>query len=166
MDDSVKMRVTGLTIDPFTNMPIIILRDDGDKLALPIWIGLIEASSIATELESISLSRPMTHDLVRTLLSELGVMVTRVEIVDLTDNTFFANIHLKSADKAIVLDCRPSDAVAIALRCKAPIFVNRSVIEKSRQIEMNVQSEDQLKSEKWAEILENLTPADFGKYKM
>lgn len=166
MDDSVKMRVTGLTIDPFTNMPIIILRDDGDKLALPIWIGLIEASSIATELESISLSRPMTHDLVRTLLVELGVTVTRVEIVDLTDNTFFANIQLKSAEKNIVLDCRPSDAVAIALRCKAPIFVNRGVIEKSRQIEMNVQSEDQLKSEKWAEILENLTPADFGKYKM
>lgn len=166
MDDSIKMRVTGLTIDPFTNMPIIILKDEGDKVALPIWIGLIEASAIATELESISLSRPMTHDLIKTLLQNLNVMVTKVEIVDLTDNTFFANIHLKSRDKNFVMDCRPSDAVAVALRCKADIFVKRNVIEKSRQIEMSGQSEEQLKSEKWTEILENLTPADFGKYKM
>lgn len=166
MSQKIEMHVTGLTIDPFTNMPIIILKDMSEKVALPIWIGLIEASAIATELENIGLSRPMTHDLIRILLGELSVQVTKVEIVDLSDNTFFANIHFKSKERSFVVDCRPSDAVAIALRCKAPIFVDRGVIEKSRQIEMNVQSEEQLKSEKWAEILENLTPADFGKYKM
>ena len=166
VSDNIRMKVTGLTIDPFTNMPIIILKDLEEKLALPIWIGLIEASSIATELENIGLSRPMTHDLIRTLLGELKVSVPRVEIVDLTDSTFFANIHFESHQGSFILDCRPSDAIAVALRCKADIYVNRAVIEKSRQIETTSHSDAQLKSEKWTEILDNLTPADFGKYKM
>lgn len=166
MTDMIQMKVTGLTIDPFTNMPIVIMKDLEGNVALPIWIGLIEASSIATELEGIELSRPMTHDLIRTILEELTIKVMRIEIVDLTDNTFFATIHLKSPKKMMVIDCRPSDAIAIALRAAADIFVDRKVIEKSRKIETSSQSEDQMKSEKWAEILENLTPADFGKYKM
>lgn len=166
MSDLIPMKVTGLTIDPFTNMPIVILKDFEDKLALPIWIGLIEASSIATELEKIGLSRPMTHDLMKTILGEVGAKVARIEIIDLMDNTFFANIHIRFQKRVFAVDCRPSDAIAIALRTGAEIFVDRKVIEKSRKIETTAHSEEQLKSEKWAEILENLTPADFGKYKM
>lgn len=164
--DMIQMQVTGLTIDPFTNMPIVIMKDLEGNVALPVWIGLIEASAIATELEHIELSRPMTHDLIKTILDELHVKVARIEIIDLMDNTFFATIHFKSKDKDLIVDCRPSDAIAVALRSKAAIFVDRAVIEKSRQIETNHQSEDQMKSQKWSEILENLTPADFGKYKM
>lgn len=166
MTDFVKMKVTGLTIDPFTNMPIVILKDDEEAVALPIWIGLIEASSIATELENIELSRPMTHDLIAQMLAKLEAEIFRVEIVDLTDNTFFANIQLKRGDETFPIDSRPSDAIALALRTESDIFVHRSVIEKSRKIESEQQSEDQLKSQKWTEILENLTPEDFGKYKM
>lgn len=161
--EMIKMKVTGLTIDPFSNMPIIILKDDTEAMALPIWIGLIEASSIATELEKIELTRPMTHDLMKNILSELGVKVQKVEITDLTDNTFFASAHLVSRDgKGFVMDCRPSDAIALALRANADIFVDRTVIEKSRRIEMT----DPPKTQSFAEILETLSPEDFGKYKM
>lgn len=166
MTDMIQMVVTGLTIDPFTNMPIVIMKDKEGNVALPIWIGLIEASSIATEIENIELSRPMTHDLIKTILEEMNVKVERIEIVDLMDNTFFATIRLKAPKKDIVIDCRPSDAIAVALRTKAEIFVDRKVIEKSRKIETSHHTDEQLKSEKWTEILENLTPADFGKYKM
>lgn len=164
----VEMKVTGLTIDPFTNMPIIILKDLDEKSALPIWIGLIEASAIATELEKIKLARPMTHDLMKNILGALGVEVKKVEVNDLADNTFFARIHLSSADKDYVIDSRPSDAIALALRVSAPIFVDRQVIEKSRQVDLKAESREGGKGEKekWAEFLENLNPEDFGKYKM
>lgn len=167
MSDFVKMKVSGLTIDPFTNMPIVILKDPQDKLALPIWIGLIEASSIATEMENIQLSRPMTHDLICTLLNHLNAQIDRVEIDDLKDQTFHANLHLVSQIDTKKIDCRPSDALALALRLGLPIFVHRYVIEKSRRIEMHQAiDEENLKKEQWAEILENLSPEDFGKYKM
>ena len=162
-----RMNVSGLTIDPFTNMPIIILKNDDKSIALPIWIGLIEASSIATELEEIELSRPMTHDVMTTILIELKAQVSFVEITELTDNTFFSNIVLEKSDGTeFKIDCRPSDAIALALRTNAEIFVAQDVIQKSRKIESEQQTDDQLKSQKWAEILENLTPEDFGKYKM
>jgi bifunctional DNase/RNase len=160
------MRVTGLTIDPFTNMPIVILKDAEDKIALPIWIGLIEASAIATELEKVELSRPMTHDLMKELLGELNATVEKIEITDLTDNTFFAHIHCRHEDRTFVLDSRPSDALAMALRTNAPIFVERKVIEKSRKLASIQHPDEKMKSEKWTEILENLTAEDFGKYKM
>lgn len=165
MSDLVKMNVSGLTIDPFTNMPIVIMKDDSGKIALPIWIGLIEASSIATEIEKIELSRPMTHDLIKSMLTELNAVVEQVQINDLTDNTFFASIYIKGA-KNFYLDCRPSDAIAVALRSHAPIFVDRKVIEKSRKLESALQSQDQAREQKWTEILDNLEPEDFGKYKM
>jgi len=162
----IEMKVTGLTIDPFTSMPIIILRDMEDKQALPIWIGLIEASAIATELEHIQLSRPMTHDLLKSLLEAFGLQAVKIMITELRDNTFYAAVHFKGGDGKIVeLDARPSDAIAIALRAKAPIFVERSVIEKSRQIDLGVDDSEQRKR-KWTEILEGLSPEDFGKYKM
>ncbi len=168
-EDFIKDSVTGLTIDPFTNMPIIILKDEAERNALPIWIGLIEASAIATELEKIELSRPMTHDLLKNILMDLKIEVLRVEVVDLQDNTFFANIHLRKNGDTMIIDARPSDAVALALRMEAPIYVSKNVMEKSRKIDLSVESpeaEESAKKEKWTEILEGLSPEDFGKYKM
>jgi hypothetical protein len=163
-----EMKVSGLTMDPFTNTPIIILKDLEGKSVLPIWIGLLEASAIATELENIQLPRPMTHDLVRNILENLKVEVTKVEVVDLKDNTFFASLHLNISQKTIVIDARPSDAIAIALRTKAPIFVNEKVIEKSRKVSLEKfkLGEEKADVDKWKEILETMPPEDFGKYKM
>lgn len=164
----IQMKVTGLTIDPFTSMPIIILKDLEEKSALPIWIGLIEASAIATELEKIQLSRPMTHDLLKNMLEALSVKVLKVAVTDLSDNTFFAAIYLEKDGKEIELDSRPSDAIALALRTGASIFVDKKVIEKSRKIDLAKEGidDDSAQKQKWAEILENLSPEDFGKYKM
>ena len=164
----IKMKVSGLTIDPLTNTPIVILKDIQEKKAIPIWIGLFEASAIATELEKITFSRPMTHDLLTDILRVLGVEVTKVEINDLRNNTFFANICLVKDGKNLVIDARPSDAIAIALRANAPIFVDDKVIEKSRNVDFGTKLTDldKMKDEKLKEFLENLSPDDFGKYKM
>ena len=164
----VKMKVSGLTIDPLTNTPIVILKDLDEKKAIPIWIGLFEASAIATELEKISFSRPMTHDLIYEILKTVDVEVIKIEIHDLRNNTFFANIHLTKDDKTMVVDSRPSDAIALALRANAPIFVAEKVIEKSRNVDFGkkITELDNLKDEKLKEFLENLSPEDFGKYKM
>lgn len=163
----IEMKVTGLTIDPFTSMPIIILKDMKEKSALPIWVGLIEASAIATELENIKLSRPMTHDLMKTMLEALNVSVKKVTVSELHDNTFYAHIILDQNGREIDLDSRPSDAIALALRTKAPIFVDKKVIEKSRKIDLAKEGVDEgNRKQKWTEILENLSPEDFGKYKM
>lgn len=164
----IQMKVTGLTIDPFTSMPIIILKDMEEKSALPIWIGLIEASAIATELEKIQLSRPMTHDLLKNMLEVLNVKVVKVAVTDLSDNTFYASIVLEKDGKQMELDSRPSDAIALALRTNSPIFVDKKVIEKSRKIDLAKEGldDDKAQKQKWAEILESLSPEDFGKYKM
>jgi bifunctional DNase/RNase len=164
----IKMKVAGLTIDPLTNTPIVILKDLDEKKAIPIWIGLFEASAIATELEKITFSRPMTHDLIYELLKTLGVEVVKIEIHDLRNNTFFANIHLLKDNETMVVDSRPSDAIALALRAKAQIFVDEKVIEKSRNVDFGkkITDLDNLKDEKIKEFLENLSPEDFGKYKM
>ncbi|MBI5582547.1 MAG: bifunctional nuclease family protein [Deltaproteobacteria bacterium] len=162
-----RMKVYGLTIDPMTNSPIIILKDlEGDK-TLPIWIGLLEATAIASELENIKFSRPMTHDLLKSLLDNLGARVVRIEICDLRDNTFFALIYLVMENKEFSLDARPSDALALALRSQAPIFVDEQVIQKSKAVDLGAKTEiDSEEGKKWAEILEGLDPDDFGKYKM
>ncbi len=164
----IEMKVSGLTIDPITNTPIVILKDLQEKKAIPIWIGLFEASAIATELEKITFSRPMTHDLMHDILKTLGVEIVRIEICDLKNNTFFANIHLSREGQRFVIDARPSDAIAVALRAGAQIFVDDQVIEKSRSIDFGEKATnlDQLKDEKLKEFLENLSPEDFGKYKM
>lgn len=164
----IEMRIAGLTIDPLTNTPIVILKDLAEKQAIPIWIGLFEASAIATELEKISFSRPMTHDLLNDMLATLGAAVTRVEITELKNNTYFAKIHLLKDGRAFIVDSRPSDALALALRAKAPIFVEEEVIEKSRSVDATakISEHDKLKEEKLKEFLENLNPEDFGKYKM
>jgi bifunctional DNase/RNase len=164
----IEMRVSGLTMDPITNTPIVILKDLEEKKAIPIWIGIFEASAIATEIEKITFSRPMTHDLLNDIVKLLNAAVVRVEIHDLRNNTFFANIHLLREEKLIVVDARPSDAIAIALRAGAKIFVDEKVIEKSRNVDFGTKMTDldRLKKEKMAEFLENLSPDDFGKYKM
>jgi len=162
-----QMTVSGLTIDPFTNSPIMILKDvDSDK-AVPIWIGLLEATAIASELENIKFSRPMTHDLLKIIMDNMQIQVTKVEVCDLRDNTYFALIYLNREGKEVTIDARPSDAIALALRVKAPIFVAEVVIQKARRVDLSakeaITTED---AKKWTEILEGLDPDDFGKYKM
>ncbi|MBW1915666.1 MAG: bifunctional nuclease family protein [Deltaproteobacteria bacterium] len=161
------MIVSGLTIDPLTNSPIIILKEiDGDK-TLPIWIGLLEATAIASELEGIQFSRPMTHDLLKNIFQMLDIEVGKIEVCDLKNNTFYALIHFTHEGKEMTIDARPSDALALSLRVKAPVFVEDKVIEKSKQIDLKAEPEDKSEQgKKWQEILENLSPEDFGKYKM
>jgi uncharacterized protein len=164
----IPMKVTGITIDPFTNMPIVILKDLEEKNAVPIWIGLVEASAIASELEGIHTPRPMTHDLLRNILGLLNIKISRIAVMDLRDNTYFATIYLQNGGQEIEIDSRPSDAIALALRTGSTILVDDKVISKSRQIELSTnQDEDEgKKRQKWLNLLENLTPEDFGKYKM
>ncbi len=164
----IEMKISGLTIDPITNTPIVILKDLTEKKAIPIWIGLFEASAIATELEKIAFSRPMTHDLMNVMLKTLGIEVLKIEVCDLRNNTFFANIFLIKSGESFVIDARPSDAIALALRANAPIYVDEKVIEKSRSIDVGAKITDleQLKDDKLKDFLENLSPEDFGKYKM
>jgi bifunctional DNase/RNase len=164
----IEMKISGLTIDPITNTPIVILKDLTEKKAIPIWIGLFEASAIATEMEKISFSRPMTHDLMNDVLKVLGIELLKIEICDLRNNTFFANLYLLKNGENFIIDARPSDAIALALRAQAPIYVDEKVIEKSRNIDFGskITDLDQLKDDKLKEFLENLSPDDFGKYKM
>lgn len=157
-----------MTIDPVSNTPIVILKDINNNKAIPIWIGLFEASAIATELKKIVFPRPMTHDLFTELLKTFGVLVTRIEIVDIRNNTFYANIYLKKEGTDYTIDARPSDAIAIALRADAPIFVDDNVIEKARNVDFGIKITDldKMKEEKIKEFLESLSAEDFGKYKM
>ena len=155
-----QMKVTGIALDPFTNTPIVILKDTTNEKTLPIWIGFMEASSIAMELEKTPRLRPITHDLVKNLIEKLGFLVSKVEVTDLKNDTFYALMYLSNEDKEYVLDARPSDAIAIALRTESPIYVNEQVLEKSKNIEID---EDKEKLEK---LLEDMPESDFGKYKM
>ena len=163
-----EVRVSGLSIDPITHTPIVLLKDKENQDVIPIWIGLLEASSIATQLENVKLARPMTHDLMKNILSHLDAVVSRVEVNDLRNNTFFAIIHLTWNGMDLAIDARPSDAIAIAMRTKSPIFVHQKVIDKSRKVDLAQleEGEGRLDEKKWEEILEDLTPEDFGKYKM
>lgn len=163
----IRMKVQGLAIDPYTNVPIVILKDSDEKNALPVWIGVLEASAIASQLEKIEFSRPMTHDLLSELLRNVKVGVDRVELNDLRDNVYYATIHLSNTDGVFKLDARPSDAIALALRTGSPIFVDTSVLEKSRTMESKTEpSGDGEKSQAQTDGLEGLSPDSFGKYKM
>jgi len=169
LEESILMSVGGLTLDPVTKTPIVILQDRDNKLNLPIWIGLLEATAMATELEGIKMARPMTHDLLCNVLGELGATVDCVEITDLKDNTYFALIHIRINGTQRTIDARPSDAISLALRTKSPIYVNRRVIETSSVVQQaedaNETNLSNVSRDKWAEILEKMSPADF-KYKM
>jgi bifunctional DNase/RNase len=158
------MKVRGLALDPVSNMPIIILRDEEEKRSLPIWVGIFEANAIALELEKITTPRPMTHDLIKNILESVDAKVEKIVINDLRDNTFFALIHLRLGEEEITVDSRPSDAIALALRVGAPIFVDDDVVRRAKSVEVAPkESDDQEKLKEW---LENLKPEDFGKYKM
>ncbi len=171
--DFIMMEVAGITLDPSTKMPIVMLTDPDNKLSLPIWIGPLEATAIATEKEGIRSARPMTHDLLRNLLAEFGATMEAAEITELRENTYFARIHLRTREgKALEIDSRPSDALALALRAKAPIYVAKKVLEDSserRESQAEREGGDQnlagVSRDKWAEILERMSPEDF-KYKM
>jgi hypothetical protein len=161
------MVIAGLTVDPMTNSPIVILKEIGGERTLPIWIGLLEATAIASELEGIKFSRPMTHDLLKNIMSLMDVKVNKIEVCDLKNNTYFALIYLDHKGREISIDARPSDALALSLRMGAPIFVSEDVIKKSSQIDLKAEPEDKTEQgKKWQEILEKLNPDDFGKYKM
>lgn len=166
----IEMKVAGITIDPFNNTPIVILKDSEGNNALPIWIGILEASAIASELGAIKPPRPMTHDLMKNIIDNLEVMVAKIEVIDLRENTFFATISLSLINKTLTIDARPSDAIALALRTNAPIFVDQKVLDKSRTVNLEkaekARQEGSEESQKWAELLENLSAEDFGKYKM
>jgi len=167
-DDSIQMAVGGLTLDPVTKTPIVILKDMDNKLNLPIWIGLLEATAMATELEGIKMARPMTHDLLRNVLTELGGSVKSIEITELKENTYYAVIYLNIAGRDLTIDSRPSDAIALALRTKSPIYVAKAVLEASSVLQQAEEGKEpdfsNVSKEKWAEILEKMSPEDF-KYK-
>lgn len=167
-DDSIQMSVGGLTLDPVTKTPIVILKDMDNKLNLPIWIGLLEATAMATELEGIKMARPMTHDLLNSILTEMGGSVKSVEITELKENTYYALIYLSIAGRELAIDSRPSDAIALALRTKSPIYVAKAVLEASSILQQTEEGKEpdfaNVSKEKWAEILEKMSPDDF-KYK-
>ncbi len=162
----VEMKVRGLALDPLSNMPIIILRDEEEKRSLPIWVGMFEANAIALELEKIATPRPMTHDLIKNILEALEARVVKVVVNDLRENTFFAVIHLQVGDSEITVDSRPSDAIALALRVAAPIFVDEEVVQKAKSVEVTKETEVGGRAEdpqKIREWLDSIKPADFGK---
>ncbi len=157
-----EMRIVGITIDPVTQSPIVILRDRENLNTLPIWIGILEANAIAVGLEKVALPRPMTHDLIKNILDELGMKLLRIEVTDIRDSTYYASLYLESNGKTIVLDSRPSDAMAIALRTGAPIMVRDTVMDKAVKVEENAEGG----KDRWSELLEKMDPEDFSKYKM
>ena len=164
-----KVSIAGLTIDPASNTPIIILKSEDNDQAVPIWIGLLEATAIASALQGVKFDRPMTHDLFKNFSNLLNITVSKVEVCDIQDSTYFAKIHFASREKIFSMDARPSDAIAIALRFNAPIFIDDKVIEKSKMGEGEGVAEvvDQSsEGKKWAEYLEKLSPKDFGKFKV
>lgn len=163
MTQLISMTIKGLMLDPVSNSPIVVLKDDQEKFFLPIWVGIFEANAIALQLENITTPRPMTHDLLRNMISELNAQVIRVVINDLRDSTFFAQIRLITDGKTLELDARPSDAIALALRTEAPIFVAQSVLDQAQTISPDSGEEQDEKLKKW---FEQLGPDDLGKYKM
>ncbi len=194
-DTAVEMFVGGLLLDPHTQAPVVVLKDEAGNVHLPIWIGIAEATSIASAIKQVTMARPLTHDLMYDVFNQLGVRVERVVITDLKDSTYFAELILAVGDKAMILDSRPSDAIAIALRAQAPIFVAAQVLERAKVAfntqqgsgqtgegagaaeggqnpnnpddEARITSADfkNIDKDKWNEILSALDPDDF-KYKM
>ena len=162
-----KMNIAGIAMDPASNTPIILLKSDKDDQVVPIWIGLLEATSIASAMKNIKFDRPMTHDLFKNFADRMQISVTRVEVSDIKDNTYYAVIHFDSPEGAFTMDARPSDAIAIALRYEAPLFVDDRVITKSQDTVLDAELGDKSEEgQKWAEYLKNLSPDDFGKYKV
>lgn len=159
----VEMRIKGLMLDPITNMPIIILSDQEGRRILPIWVGFFEANAIALQMENVATPRPMTHDLLKNIITGLNGTVKKILVNNLWDNTFYALIYVETNGELVAIDSRPSDAIALALRMKSPIFVEEEVIKKAKSIEYSHEATDQESLQRW---LENLRPEEMGKYKM
>jgi len=163
-NDEVAMQIKGLLLDPTSNVPIVILRDNENQLLLPIWIGLFEANAIALRLEGVEPPRPMTHDLLAATIHQLGGAVRRIVIRDLLESTYYAAIEVDTAAGLLTLDARPSDALALALRTGAGIFVLRGVLDRAKAADLaSDTSADDEKIRRW---LEEIGPEDLGKYTM
>jgi bifunctional DNase/RNase len=159
----IEMTIKGLMVDPITNMPIVILRDKEGHKVLPIWVGIFEANAIALQIENVSTPRPMTHDLLKNVIHDLKASVQKIVVCDLQENTFYALIYLSLNDSTVAIDARPSDAIALALRARAPIFVEDTVVDNAKPVDYTSDKTDTDRLQKW---LENLDPDDLGKYKM
>ena len=159
----VEMKIRGLMMDPVSNMPIVILKDVGGNSILPIWVGVFEANAIALQMEGVTTPRPMTHDLLKNLITQIEGDVLKVVINNLRENTFYAQIHLRVANRDVLVDSRPSDAIALALRLQAPVFVEESVLEKSRSGEDTSDAQNSERLRRW---LEEADPDTLGKYRM
>jgi bifunctional DNase/RNase len=159
----IEMTIKGLMVDPVTNVPIILLRDAEGQKVLPIWVGIFEANAIALQIENVMPSRPMTHDLLKNVINDLKATVLKVVVCDLKEGTFYALIYLDVNGDTVAVDARPSDAIALALRSRAPIFVEESVIESAETRGPGADKPDTDRLQKW---LEGLDPNELGKYKM
>jgi bifunctional DNase/RNase len=159
----IEMTIKGLMVDPITNMPIVVLKDKDGERVLPIWVGVFEANAIALQIENVATPRPMTHDLLRNVIVDLDGAVDRVVVSDLQESTFFAVIHLTVKGEHLVVDARPSDAIALALRMRAPILVDETVIDNAKTVDFASDSVDSNRLQQW---LESLDPDEMGKYKM
>jgi len=131
-DSAIEMFVGGLVLDPNTQAPVVILKDEEGKYILPIWIGVAEATSIASAIKQVTMARPLTHDLMHDIFMQVDLKVQRVVITELKESTYFAELAISRGDRVMLIDARPSDAIAIALRESAPIFVTKSVLEQSK----------------------------------
>jgi len=158
----IEMTIKGLMVDPITNSPIVILRDREGQRVLPIWVGIFEANAIALQIENVSTPRPMTHDLLRNVIQDLKASVQKVVVCDLQENTFYALIYLLLDGDTVAIDARPSDAIALALRTRAPIFVEDTVLDNAKTVDFTSEKSDADRLHKW---LESLDPDDF-EYKM
>jgi uncharacterized protein len=157
------MTIRGLLMDPVSNMPIVILKDVAGESVLPIWVGVYEANAIALEMEKVSTPRPMTHDLIKNVLTGLETQVHKVVVTDLREDTFYAVIWLERSGEVVSIDSRPSDALALALRVDCPIFVDETVLKNSKQ---TANMSDRVSAEELRKYLEGLNDEDLGKYKM
>jgi uncharacterized protein len=162
-DMQIEMTIKGLMVDPITNMPIIILRDKDGQRVLPIWVGVFEANAIALQMENVTTPRPMTHDLLKNVIVDLKADIQKIVVSDLRENTFYALIYLMVNGEPVAIDARPSDAIALALRAQAPIFVEDRVIDHAKTVDFVPDKENSERLQKW---LESLDPETMGRYKM
>jgi bifunctional DNase/RNase len=158
----IEMQIKGLMMDPVTGVPIVILRNADNQRVLPIWVGPVEANAIALQIENVTPPRPMTHDLLKNLLTEFDARVQRVVITALRGNTFYAYLDIDRQGTRVLIDARPSDALAVALRSRAPVFVDEAVLDQASSVEVSNEQADRDRLQRW---LESLDPDDMG-YKM
>jgi uncharacterized protein len=159
----IEMKIRGLMVDPSTNMPIVLLKDPAGEALLPIWVGLYEANAIALEVEKSQAPRPLTHDLLKNLISGLNAHVQRVVVTELKNDTFYAVIWMEQDGEVVSIDARPSDALALALRADCPIYVDEEVLRAAKILPNPA---DQASSQDVRRWLEGLNDEDLGRYKM